>query len=71
MFFDDPWGFLASNIDSKLKSEKSSFSSVVVFSKFGFAPFPASPGALLLHALIKMLEVSGKTSKGPDSRPEI
>ena len=32
---------------------------------------PASPGALLLHALIKMLEVSGKTSKGPDGWPKI
>ena len=33
--------------------------------------FQASPAALLLHAFIKMLEVSGKTSKGPDGRPKI
>ena len=32
---------------------------------------PASPGALLLHALIKMLEVSGKTSKDPAGWPKI
>ena len=33
--------------------------------------FYASPGALLLHVFIKMLEVSGKTSKGPDGWPKI
>ena len=33
--------------------------------------FYASPGALLLHVLIKMLEVSAKTSRGPERRPKI
>ena len=33
--------------------------------------FYASPGALLLHVLIKMLEVSAKTSRGPERRLKI
>ena len=33
--------------------------------------FPASPGALLLHALIKILKDSGKIVKGHGDRPQI
>ena len=33
--------------------------------------FYASPGALLWHVFMKMLEVSAKTSKGPDGCPKI
>ena len=42
----DPWGFPASNLDLKLKSEKSSFSSFFVTSKFEFGLWP-NPSFLL------------------------
>ena len=59
-----------------MKSEKKSFSSFFVFSKFGFGAeaemvFRASPGALVLDVLIKMLEVSAKTCSGSAGRPKI
>ena len=72
---DDRWGSPAPNLGSELKFEKSSFPSFfnlyVGFWAVVETVIPASPGALILHALIEIVELHKKICLGSNGCPNI